>query len=124
MYNQNMKNKNYDKNQKNRIGVIVGLIFCVILVICGVALEIVMVRDELLRAMGKISGWDGGGFVMILGLIPMLIVASVVSSSCREKATGLVKTIFNCLRPAVIWIGTLLVVPMIEIIIISLLVGN
>ena len=106
--------------KKNSISTIIGLIFCIILVVCSVVLEVVMFRDEALRAMGKAFGWDGNGFIMIFEVVPMLIVASVISKICRKKAVGTAKTILNYLRPAVILIGGLVVIPVIGIMVVSL----
>ena len=112
------------KNQKNRFGVLVGLVFCIILVVCSIVMEIVVIRDEALRAMGKVSGWSGGGFVLIFEIVPMLIAAAVISHFCRKKAVGVAKIILNYLRPAFILIGGLVVVPILGIIAILLLAGR
>lgn len=113
-----------NKNQKNRIGVLVGLIFCIILTAYSIVTEIVVIRDDALRAMGKVSGWSGGGFVLIFEIVPMLIAAAVISHFCRKKAVGVAKIILNYLRPAFILIGGLVVVPILGIIIVSLLAGK
>lgn len=112
------------KNQKNRIGILVGLIFCIILVVCSIVLEMVVIRDEALRTMGKVSGWNGSGFIVIIEIVPMLVIASIISCFCGKRAVGTVKTILNFLRPVVILIGGLVVMPIIGIAIIPLLVGK
>ena len=121
---QNIVSGDTGKNQKNHIGVLVGLIFCILLVVCGIVTEIVVIRDEALRAMGKVSGWNGNGAVLIFEIVPMLIVAAVISHFCRKKAVGVAKIILNYLRPAFILIGGLVVVPILGIIVISLLAGR
>ena len=121
---QNIVSGDTGKNQKNRIGVLVGLIFCIILVVYSIVTEIVVIRDEALRAMGKVSGWNGNGAVLIFEIVPMLIVAAIISYFCRKKAVGVAKKILNYLRPAFILIGGLVVVPILGIIAISLLVGR
>lgn len=121
---QNIVSGDTGKNQKNCIGVLVGLVFCIILVACSIVTEIVVIRDEALRAMGKVSGWSGGGFILIFEIVPMLIVAAVISHFCRKKAVGVAKIILNYLRPAFILIGGLVVVPILGIIAISLLAGR
>jgi len=112
------------KNQKNRFGVLVGLVFCIILVVCSIVMEVFVIRDEALRTMGKASGWNGNGFVVIFEIVPMLVIASIVSHFCGKRAVGIAKTILNFLRPVVILLGGLVVIPIIGIIIIPLLVGK
>ena len=124
MYKENMANKNYNKSQKNNISVLLGLIICVILVACSIILEVVLIRDEALRATGEVSGWGGGGFAIIFEILPMLIVASIISRSCRKGAVGVAKTILDYLRPAYILIGGLVVIPIIGIIIIMSVSGK
>lgn len=124
MRNQDITGINHGNNQKNRIGVLAGLVFCIILVVCSIVMEIVVIHDEALRAMGKHSGWNGNGFIVIFEILPMLIIASIVSHSCGKKAVGVAKTILDYLRPAFILIGGLLVVPILGIIIVSLLAGK
>ena len=121
---QNIVSGDTGKNQKNRIGVLVGLVFCIILAVLGIVMEVVVIRDEALRTMGRASGWNGNGFVFIFEIVPMLIVAAVISHFCRKKAVGVAKTILDYLRPASILIGGLVVVPILGIIVISLLAGR
>lgn len=121
---QKVVSEDTGKNQKNRIGILVGLIFCIILVVCSIVLEMVVIRDEALRTMGKVSGWSGSGFIVIIGIVPMLVTASIISRFCGKRAVGMVKTILNFLRPVVILIGGLVVMPIIGIAIIPLLVGK
>ena len=121
---QNIVSGDTSKNQKNRVGVLVGLIFCIILVVCSIVLEMVVIRDEVLRTMGKVSGWDGSGFVVLFEIVPMLVIASIISRFCGKKAVGTAKTILNYLRPVVILVGGLVVMPIIGIIIIPLLAGK
>ena len=121
---QKVVSEDTGKNQKNRIGILVGLIFCIILVVCSIVMEIVVIRDDALRAMGKVSGWSGGGLILVFEIVPMLIVAAVISHFCRKKAVGVAKIILNYLRPASILIGGLVVVPILGIIVISLLAGR
>ncbi len=123
MHKQNIVDKNYSKNQKNRVSTIVGLVFCIVLVACSVVLEIVIFYDEALRAMNKVSSWDANGFIMLFEIVPMLVVASIISGFCRKRAVGAAKIILDYLRPATILLGGLVVIPVIGIII-ALLLGK